>query len=360
MILPTTQERVSRQRGRSLKLFRNILPPEPLPDKYFELHQKQRQAQMKNFSTSLARYISEDGRVGMMVTLTFPSSHRYTLKNSDDLETVVKHLAPQYNGCLAFLYKMRKSKRIKHDIRYIATFELQSDGNIHLHIYLSVVNSDMIGVIEFFYDFKKRHTEPFIYNKKPAYPIGRMHIGISSKYAKRFQKHYTMTAHPAKSEPDRTEYFIHDLESREFREGDWTPVEFYDQKLLEELYGEFITKYLLKTADGKWKLDERSIKEGVAKNRIAHDTKTYFDDDELTRLQVKLIRLVGGKLYVHSRMPFPWKLYQQHRKTLIEHDENFKLFYTCIEKIQLGDIYVKNNIIYDKHGQRIAPKGEQS
>ena len=314
---------------------------------------------MKNFSASMARFISENGRVGMMITLTFPASHRYNLQDNDYLDKVIEHLAPQYNGCLAFLYKMRKSKRIKHDVRYIAVFELQSDGNIHMHIYLSVVESDMFGLIEFIHDYKKRHHATFVYNNKLAYPIGRLHIGISARYKKAFERRYTMTAHPAKSQPDRTEHYIYDLESREFQNGDWTPVEFYNKKMMEEMYGESITNYLFKTANGEWQLEENVIKEGVAKNRIAHDTKTYFDDDELTQLQVRLIRQLG-KLYVHTRLPFSWKLYQQHRKALIEYDENFKLFYTCIEKVRSGEIYVKNNIIYNEHGQRIAPKGEQS
>jgi hypothetical protein len=255
---------------------------------------------------------------------------------------------------------MRRSKRIKEDIRYMATTELQSDGNLHSHIFLSVEEDDSIGLIEFIYDFKKRYTEPYIYQDTEVYPIGRLHIGISARYRNDILRRYTFYSVAAKSDASRTENYISSLESREFKSGDWTPIEFYDEKMLRDRYEDLIVNYLTKTLGGKYELEAKYIKEGVAKCQLSHDTKTVLSDDYISKLQVRFVRLVGRKLYTHSVLPFPFKLYQQHFKSLKKYNANYTLYYRCITDLQNGKLIVKGENILDDTGYQIAPVVNQT
>ena len=321
---------------------------------FTEMNRKQKSAQLKNFTSGLARHIAEDGRVGTMITLTFGSDARVDFTKRGDA-LLVENATKQHKSLMSFLNKMRRSKRVKGDIRYMATTELQSDGNLHLHIFLSVEEDDLFGLIEFIYDFKKRYTKPYRYRHSEVYPIGRLHIGISIRYQRQFQQRYVISSVPAKSDPSRTENYIACLESREFRSGNWTPVEFYSEQMFSNRYEEHVINYLVKTLDGKYELGEKDVKEGVAKCQLGHDTKTVFSDEYISKLQVRFVRLIGKRLYTHSVLPFPFKLYQRHYKRLKEYNPNYTLYYRCITDIQEGKLTVNGQNIFDDTGYQIAP-----
>ncbi|MEA3456278.1 MAG: hypothetical protein U9R26_07195 [Campylobacterota bacterium] len=327
--------------------------------KFTEMNIKVKRAQLKNFSAGLARHIAEDGRVGMMITLTFGQDTRIDLTRMGDTK-LLESAKTQHKSLMSFLNKMRRSKRIKSDIRYMATTELQSDGNLHLHIFLSVEEDDLFGLIEFIYDFKKRYPKPYTYQHMEVYPIGRLHIGISIRYQRQFQQRYMITPVPAKSDSSRTENYISCLESREFWSGNWTPVEFYTEKMINDRYEEHVTNYLLKTLDGEYELEEKDIKEGVAKCQLGHDTKTVFSNAYISKLQVRFVRSVGRQLYTHSVLPFSHKLYQRHYRRLKEYNPNYTLYYRCITDLQEGKLIVKGQNIFDDTGYQIAPLVHQS
>lgn len=326
---------------------------------FTEMNRKYKRAQLKNFTSGLARHIAEDGRVGTMITLTFGSDARIDFTRMGDA-LLVKSATRQHTSLMSFLNKMRRSKRVKGDIRYMATTELQSDGNLHLHIFLSVEEDDLFGLIEFIYDFKKRYTKPYSYKHSKVYPIGRLHIGISIRYQRQFLQRYAVNSVAAKSDPSRTENYISCLESREFRSGNWTPVEFYTEKMINNRYEEQVTNYLIKTLDGEYELEEKHVKEGVAKCQLGHDTKTVFSDNYISKLQVRFVRLIGKRIYTHSVLPFPFKLYQRHYKRLKEYNPNYTLYYRCITDLQEGKLVVRGQSIFDDTGYQIAPVAHQS
>ncbi len=322
--------------------------------KFTEMNRKVKHAQLKNFSAAIARHIGEEGRVGMLITLTFGNIGRINLIQMTD-EKLTAGAKKQHKSLMSFLNKMRRSKRIKEDIRYMATTELQSDANLHSHIFLSVEEDDYIGLIEFIYDFKKRYTELYTYQDTEVYPIGRLHIGISARYRNDILRRYTFYSTAAKSDASRTENYISSLESREFMSGDWTPIEFYDEKMFRDRYEDLIVNYLTKTLDGKYELEEKHVKEGVAKCQLGHDTKTVLSDDYISKLQVRFVRSIGRQLYTHSVLPFSHKLYQRHYRRLKEYNPNYTLYYRCITDLQEGKLVVKGQNIFDDTGYQIAP-----
>ncbi len=355
----SVQRRVEQQKIISANRLEKITGGLAPITEFTEMNRKLKRAQLKNFSSGLARHIAEDGRVGMMITLTFGSDTRIDFTRMGDAR-LLDSASKQHKSLMSFLNKMRRSKRVKGDIRYMATTELQSDGNLHLHIFLSVEEDDLFGLIEFIYDFKKRYTKPYSYKHSEVYPIGRLHIGISMRHQHRFLQRYVINSVPAKSDPSRTENYISCLESREFKSGNWTPVEFYTKKMINDRYEEHVTNYLLKTLDGEYELEEKDIKEGVAKCQLGHDTKTVFSNAYISKLQVRFVRRVGKRLYTHSVLPFPFKLYQRHYKRLKEYNPNYTLYYRCITDAQEGKLTVKGQNIFDDTGYQIAPMVHQS
>jgi len=353
------RHRVEQQKLSSVNRLHVLTGGLPPKTKFSGMNRKVKKGQLKNFTSAMSRYIASDGRVGVMITLTFGHEARVDLSKMPD-KTIKERADVQHRSLIAFLHKMRKSKRVKGDIRYMAVVELQSDGNMHSHIFLSVVEDDLIGLIEFIYDFKQRYAEPYIYNRRKVYPIGRLHIGISVRYKKVILQRYTVKSYPAKSNPGRTEHYIASLDSRPFQSGNWTPVEFYTEQMMRDRYGELISDYLTKTLDGEYEMEEEHIKEGVAKSQLGHDTKTMFSDDYITKLQVRFIRLVGKRIYTHSRLPFPFKLYQTHYKTLRAYDPNCTVYYRCIEDFLAGRLVIRGASIFDAAGDQIAPAVNQS
>jgi len=328
-------------------------------DKWSEQRGKMKIAQLKNKASAMARYAAEDGRHMAMITLTFGKDGRVNFQRMSK-EKILEVAETQYNSLMGFHNRMQRSKRFKYDIRYFSVVEVQPEGGaLHAHIAVSVANvAEMFALVEFVQDFKGRYSKPYIFKSKQAFPIDRSHIGLTSMLKQEFTKKYRMNAHKAKGDATRTEHYLPEIEQREFKSGSWTPVEFYTKTMMMDRYEEVISNYLTKTIDGEYELDEDSIKEGVVKCQLGHDTKSLHAESYINKLHVAFVRKAGRKVYTHSRFPFPWKLYQTHRKSLIEYNEKYKIFYSCIESIRNGELVVENGVIVDGDGNVIAGEAD--
>lgn len=327
----------------------------PVEDRFSKKNIAMQIAKLKNLSAAVARYFVEDGRLMALVTLTFGTNSRADFRQMS-VKKIVEIAEIQHNSLKSFICRMRRSKRFKSDVRYFATVEVQPEsGALHLHIAVSVDGiEEMFALLEFIHSFKGKHTKPYIFKSKQTYPIDRTHIGVSSTLEKAFNERYTLKPYSAKGDATRTENLVQELEQREFLSGSWTPLEFYNKTMMEDRYEEQITKYLLKTVEGEFVLDTNIIKEGVVNCQLGHDTKSLLDTENyINKLHVLFVRKVG-RVYTHSRFPFSWSLYQQHRKALIAHDSKYKIFYSCIESIRSGELIVEDGVIFDGAGNVIA------
>ena len=328
----------------------------PVADGFSKKNANMKIAKLKNLSSAMARYSTEDNRLMALITLTFGSDERINFQNISQ-EAIKEMAGIQYNSQMSFVEKMRRSKRFKYDVRYFAVIEVQPEGGaLHAHISVSVNGIDeMFALIEFIQEFKGRYKQPYVFKSKNALPIGRSHIGVSSMLEKEFKQKYTLKPYSAKGDSSRTEHYMPELEQREFRKGNWTPLEFYTKSMIEDRYAEYIADYLIKSAEGEFALDTSIIKEGVANCQLGHDTKSLLDQDSyINKLHLLFIRKVGSRVYTHSRFPFPWSLYQKHRRALITHDTKYKIFYSCIESIRSGELIVSDGAIFDRENNVIA------
>ncbi len=345
----------SQQKKKDTALVLEQIVVVPVADGFSEMNANMKVAKLKNLSSGMARYSAEDDRLMALTTLTFGSDGRINFQTMS-LKKIKEMAKVQYNSLMSFVEKMRRSKRFKFDVRYFAVVEVQPEGGaLHAHISVSVNGvDDMFALVEFIQDFKGRYTQPYMFKSKQALPIGRSHIGVSSMLEKEFKQRYTLKPYAAKGDNSRTENYMPELEQREFRKGNWTPIEFYTKSMIEDRYAEQIADYLIKTAEGELALDADIIKEGVRKCQLSHDTKSLLDmENYINKLHVLFVRL-AGRVYTHSRFPFPWSLYQQHRNVLIIHDPKYKIFYSCIESIRSGELVVNSGIIFDGAGNIIA------
>jgi len=327
----------------------------PVEDGFRQRNQRTQIAKLKNLSSATARYLAQDGRNMVMVTLTFGNDSRVNFgKKAPSKITDCGEI--QYNSLMAFQHKLRTSKKFKYDIRYFSVIEVQPEGGaLHAHIAISLLgSSEVLALMEFLQDFKDRYAKPYMFKSKPAFPIDRSHFGVSSTLKRAFEAKYTLEPHPAKGDPTRTEHYLPELDKRDFKSGSWTPLEFYTKTMMEDRYEEQITKYLIKSMDGEFELDSRVIQEGVCKCQLGHDTKSLHDESYVNSLHLAFIRLVGSRVYTHSRLPFPWKLYQKHRKALIAHNPNYKTYYSCIEDFQNGHLVITGSTITDSNNTIIA------
>ena len=343
-------------------------------DSYTEVNNKVKIAKVQNLSSAIARYFAEDNRAVLLVTLTFKEQYRFNITKMSNKQ-IIKIASMQHKGINAFLYRLRKESTVK-GLRYFIVIELQADGNLHAHLQLSVTQEYLFKLVEAIHRIKANHTNEYSFNGKSAYPIGRTHIGLSARYKKAFQQRYKMNPYNRKALDEdeqnyfetkpttqRQEHYMMNYDSRVVRDGDWTPLEFYTMNLLEELHGAMVEKYLIKTLTGEFLLYQNSIKEGVLKARLGYDTKSLIEEETeqeedvyINKIHIAFIRKICKKAYTHSRMPFPFKLYQTHRRALIECNSEYKLFYRCIEALRNGELTVHRNIIYDVDGNIIKRK----
>lgn len=315
-------------------------------------HFQVKEAQLKNLISAMSRYVSEESWYSVLVTVTF-GQDRIDIRKMSDTQ-IIKVAEMQHDSLIAMLFKIRRNKKIK-PVRYLAVTEVQSDGNLHIHIRFSVETVEkLIALIEAVFNFKRRYPSSYQHRGKSVFSVGRTHIGISNIHRQALEERYELVERKDKKDPNRYQYEIKELESRQFRGGHWTPLEFYTANMMKERYEEKIENYLVKTLLNTYKLPDRTIKEGAAKVQFNHDAKTLFDDSYVTEIQKAFIRLVGNKVYTHSKMPFPFKLYQKFRKKLIAHDKDYRLFHHAIKEIQEGNIVIKNGVIYLASGDFIA------
>ena len=304
--------------------------------KYLKINRVKREIKtIQNLSNTFSKFIAQQNDyTNLMITVTFSnrSAQRITKgMNEKQIYTILKN---QYNALMLLIEKLRRSKRMKSKIYYFATFELQNDNNLHMHMLLSIHNSDLIGFIKFIYDYKKKSLN--------EYQIGRTHIGLSAIHKNKIAKEFMLQEIQDKTYPKKKMYILPTIDSREFKSGEATFLEFVNANDLEERYQENIVNYIKKTIAGQ--LDTEAIKIGITKNWNEHNLKTIFNSLENTKYhkQIQMIREVG-QVYTYTRLPVSFSLYQSYYILLKKVNKRYMSYYNVITDYLNGIIKVSNN-----------------
>lgn len=290
---------------------------------------------LQNLSKAFSKFIAQQNDyTNLMITVTFSKKSAQRITKSMSEKQIYTILKNQYNALMLLIEKLRRSKRMKTKIYYFATFELQNDNNLHMHMLLSIHNNDLIGFIKFIYDYKKKSLN--------EYQIGRTHIGLSAIHKNKIEKEFMLQEIQDKTYPEKKMYILPTIDSREFNSGEATFFEFVNANDLKERYQENIVNYIKKTIAGQ--LDTETIKIGVAKNWNEHNLKTIFNSLQNTKYhkQIQMIRQVG-QVYTYTRLPVSFSLYQSYYMLLKKVNKKYMSYYNVITDYLNGILEVKNN-----------------
>ena len=313
-------------------------------------------ARIKNTTEGISTYGAiPQNFVGMLTFTIAGDENRILLK--DNLENIIKKTKIAYDSMLYFIDKLRRFLNRKgFELIYLASFELQKDGNLHSHIYFSIPLKAFYDVFLFYHNYKKSFIIPKQIKEgkqiKTIIPIGRSQLGISMKFMEKLiSLGYEFKPHPNPEKPDRFDWRCTNFVSKaEFWTGNWPTLNFYKQEDMKKLYSEKITEYIRKNHS------KAKVQKTVGSQFIKHNSKSFYDSDEWSEIQKKFIRKVCRKVYTASRLPIPISAYQKNRKKLMKIYPQYRNFNTLITDYLNGKAKYENDILTCPNGKSIKLK----
>jgi len=285
----------------------------------------------------------ENNRTEMM--LTFTLSQPYRVADTDkSFNAVMERIMTQANSLMFYIRKLSKSTRFKSNeckacqyknrLHYHWALELQTSGDVHMHIVVSIYDDieELVRLIQLVHELRNRYLHPFFAKVKDhqteIYPLGRTHFALSAHLKDNLFSHYRskgiqITSMPDKEDNTRMDYFLPSLSPEiNIYSGKGTILEFSDNKSMAEKYDK-LRKYIISMTRAKFKL--RTVQKAVSDVQRVHNLKGKFEGDESRAAEdVAVFEYLGLKLHSSSEMLFSKSLYQKIRKQLITHRKKYK------------------------------------
>ena len=318
------------------------------PEKDIEIQN----AKIKNITQAIAAYGAQEDRIIGMLTITFGRNENDRIVSNDYISTIKRKVLIMYHSSLYFVDYLKKSLKKKgYDFIYLGAFELQKDGNFHMHLYFSIPVKGFGVLFNVYHQYYHKITANTIVklNKKEVeiIPIGRGQLGVASEIKEKLEQ-VGFKFDPRKNKKSgRIDYLCKNLVSEEeFYSGSWPTLYFYTPENLKKHYSEKIVKYLTKI------YSKSTRQKAIGSQFIKHNTKMVYDENEWNEIQKKFIQAICGRLYIASRLPIQISLYQKNRKRIIESYSPYKNLNTLI-----SDLLSKKAIYKKNSGILICPNG---
>ena len=321
--------------------------------KKFIWDERQKKSKEKQMQIELARLFqntksaselmrSDNDRTEMI--LTFTLSQPYRVSDTDrSFNAIMDRIISQANSLMFYVRKLSKSTRFKSDetkacryknrIHYHWALELQTSGDVHMHIVVSIYDNidELVRLIQLVHDLRNRYLYPFFTGKDSQteiYPLGRTHFALSAHLKDDLFNYYRsngvqIISRPDKEDDTRMNYFLPSLSPKiSIGSGRGTLLEFSDNKTMTEKYDR-LRKYIISMTRAKFKL--RTVQKAVSDAQRVHNLKGKFGGDETRAAEdVAVFEYLGLKLHSSSEMLFSKSLYQKIRKQLISHRKRYK------------------------------------
>lgn len=318
----------------------------------YQKKQKERElARLFQYTKSASTLMRKDkNRIELM--LTFTLSQPYRVADTDkSFDAVMDRIKLQSDSILYHIRTLSKSTVFKSDdckecaykrrLHYHWALELQTSGDVHAHIIVSLYDDieELAKLIDLVHNMRNGHIHPKITRRDRKYeyevlPLGRTHFALSSHLKKGLLEHYANKGiHPKimqdKEDANRENYFFPALSPNiNIYSGTGTLLEFSSVQDMAERY-DGLRKYIIHMTQVKFKL--RTIQSAVSDAQRMHNIKGKFKDESRAVEDIAVFEYLGLKLHASSQMLFPKNLYQSIRTQLIA----FKVRYKYLSEVTI-------------------------
>ncbi len=317
-------------------------------DTWEQYQYKQREIElarlMQNTKSASELMRSTGNRTEMILTFTIARPHRVEDTNKS-FNAVMQRIINQTNSLMFYIRRLNKSTlfrsnetkecKYKNRLHYHWALELQTSGDVHMHIVVSIYDDieELARLIKSIHDLKNRYLHSFnIYDKEKGnheiYPLGRTHFSLSAHLKEDLFSYYRSKGIPITSMPDkedntRTNYFMQLLSPKiNIYSGKSTLLEFSDNRTMSEKYDK-LRNYIISMTRAKFKL--RTVQRAISDSQRVHNLKGKFKGNETRAAEdIAVFEYLGLKLHSSSEMLFSKSLYQKIRTQLISHKKRYR------------------------------------
>ena len=326
------------------------------PRDSWEKHQKKQmniglaRLHQNTHSASKLMRLNQD-RTEMILTFTIPSPHRVT-DTDRSFDAVMQRIRTQADSLMYHIRTLSKSTVFASDeskecsykkrFHYHWAMELQTSGDVHMHIVISIYDDieELVRLIELVHNIRNTYSD-VLFSKRDSkngveiFPLGRTHFALSAHLKDGLLAHYRAKGIEVKTMPDkenvqRLNYFLPSLSPKiSVYSGKATLFEFNDNETMEEKY-DSIRKYITSMTRAKFKL--RTAQTAISDAQRIHNLKGKFEGKESRAAEdIAVFEYLGIKLHFSSQMLFSKDFYQKIRKQLIEHKSRYK----CLAEVTI-------------------------
>ena len=278
--------------------------------------------------------------------LTFTISQPFRVYDTDrSFDAVMHRIVTQAKSLMYHVRTLSKSTVFSSDetkacsykkrLHYHWALELQSGGDVHMHIVVSIYDDveELVKLIGLVHSMRNAHLEVKFSKRDGAYeqeifPLGRTHFALSAHLKDELLAHYgaagiVVTTMADKKHGDRVNYFVPSLSPKiDIYSGKATLLEFSDNNTMADKY-DSIRKYIISMTRAKYKL--RTVQVSISDAQRVHNLKGKFEGDEARAAEdIAVFEYLGLKLHASSQMLFSKDFYQKIRKQLIRFKSRYK------------------------------------
>lgn len=353
-------------------------------DTYQKKQQDRELARLFQNARSASTLMRKDGnRIELMLTLTI--SQPYRVADTDkSFDEVMQRIKLQADSMLYHIRTISKSAVFKSDeypecaykrrLHYHWALELQTSGDAHIHIVVSIYNDieELAKLIDLIHTMRNKHLHPKITRRDRKYeyevlPLGRTHFGLSNHLKKKLLKHYSdrgiqYKMMKDKEDESRENYFFPSLSPKiNIYSGTGTLLEFSSIEDMAQRYDR-LRKYIIHMTKIKFQL--RTFQASISDAQRIHNIKGKFEDESRAVEDIAVFGYLGLKLHSSSHMLFPKSLYQRIRTQLIAFNVQYKYLSNvtidwCKGKLKIAGSNYNKTIYYQNKTIAVERKPKQ-
>ena len=313
-------------------------------DEYQKQQKEKELARLFQYIQSASALMRKDNnRIELMLTFTISQPHRVA-DTDKSFDSVMQRIQTQADSLLYHIRTLSKSTVFKSEeckecaykrrLHYHWALELQTSGDVHMHIVVSLYDDveELARLINLIHAMRNKHLHTQIKRRDKKYeyevfPLGRTHFALSSHLKKELLAYYADKGIHHKMMRDKVDasrenYFFPSLSPDiDIYSGTATLLEFNSVEDMAQK-SDKLRKYIIQMTQVKFKL--KTVQTSISDSQRIHNIKGKFESESRAVEDIAVFSYLGLKLHGSSQMMFPKSLYQSIRTQLIEFKKRYK------------------------------------